>query len=202
MFAEASALRSRYSPVPPLLTATVLPIRSWSDVIGEPAGTRMPSPMRSGSCSAKSLNAGVAARAVTAEVIEPCAKSSSLADISSAAGASGPAVPVHSTLPPAAGTDGPGVRAHAPFPPAAASAAARLPSFLPTASTPELPGSGMRTGTSAWLTLLVLALLELLLADELQPATAVIVITAANAAADAATPRLVDGRVICGRTGA
>ena len=98
--------------------------------------------MRSGSCSAKSLNAGVAARAVTAEVIEPCAKSSSLADISSAAGANGPAVPVHSTLAPTA-----------------ASAAARLPSFLPTASGPELPGSGMRTGTSAWLTLLVLALL-------------------------------------------
>jgi hypothetical protein len=46
----------------------------------------------------------------------------------------------------------------------------------------------MRTETSAWLALLALALLELLLADELQPATAVIVITAAKAAADAATP--------------
>ncbi len=142
--------------------------------------------MVSGDCWAKSLNTGVAASEVTAEVIEPCAKSSWFEAISMAAGANGPELPVHTT-----------------FAPTLASAAARLPSFFPTASTPAFPGSGMRTAMRPVLLLAALLLALLvgvmalvgLLDDELQPAAAAM---AAKAAIDAARPRRVVGRIIWG----
>lgn len=116
--------------MPPWLTATFLPTRSLTDAMPEPFLTRMPSPAASGATAVKNLKPGRWASEVIPEVMEPVAMSSWSAFIAWAAGAKGPALPVQRTVAPTF-----------------ASALSRLPSFLPRARTPELPGSGIRMST-------------------------------------------------------